>query len=94
MERLDRHQAFTGDVKIPLAFRRIQAARLVGWSGEAEHSEFQELCRATVRAPYSTSNRLAVCHFPLVKSGNGTGTLPPATDFSESGETALLVTES
>lgn len=43
---------------------------------------------------YSTSNSFAVCHFPLVKSGNATGTLPPATDFSDSGEMALLVTES
>jgi hypothetical protein len=36
----------------------------------------------------------AVCHFPLVKSGNAMGTLPPATDFSDRGEMALLVTES
>jgi len=44
--------------------------------------------------PYSTSNSLAVFHLPFVKSGNSTGALPPATDFSVSGEITLLVTES
>jgi hypothetical protein len=38
--------ALLDDVKIPLAFRRIQAAHLVDWSGEGEHPEFLELCRA------------------------------------------------
>ncbi len=46
------------------------------------------------RGTHSTSKGLAVFHLPLVKSGNSTGALPPATDFSVSGEMALLVTES
>ena len=31
------------DVKIPLAFRQIQAARLVGWQGSTQDSEFVKL---------------------------------------------------
>src|SRR5580765_3718316 len=50
--------------------------------------------RAGVLRRYSISYAFAVFHFPFVKSGNSTGVLPPATDFSESGEMALLVTES
>jgi hypothetical protein len=43
---------------------------------------------------YSMSYGLAVFHFPFVKSGNSIRVLPSATDFSESGEMALMVTES
>ena len=38
--------ALLQEAKIPLAFRRIQAARLIGWSGELDHPEFLMLCRA------------------------------------------------
>lgn len=34
------------DVKIPLAFRRIEAARLIGWSGEPDHPELTILFNA------------------------------------------------
>ena len=34
------------DMRIPLAFRGIQAAHLVGWSGAGTHPEFQGLCAA------------------------------------------------
>jgi hypothetical protein len=33
------------DVRIPLAFRRIQAADLTGWDGTTTHGEFQNLVR-------------------------------------------------
>lgn len=49
---------------------------------------------AASRPPYEMSKGLAVWYLPLVKSGKGTGTEPPATDFSVSGEMLLLVTES
>jgi hypothetical protein len=38
--------AMLDDVKIPLAFRRIQAASLVAWSGALPSAEFDELARA------------------------------------------------
>jgi hypothetical protein len=34
------------EVRIPLAFRRIQAARLIGWSGDLNDSGFEHLCAA------------------------------------------------
>jgi len=34
------------EVKIPLAFRRIEAARLIGWNGEEEHPELSILLNA------------------------------------------------
>jgi hypothetical protein len=37
--------AFIDDVKPPLEFRRRQAARLVGWSGEPDQAGFLDLCR-------------------------------------------------
>lgn len=37
------------DVRIPLEFRRIQAARLVGWNGSAADSEFAKLCESVAR---------------------------------------------
>jgi ankyrin repeat protein len=36
-------------VKIPLEFRRIQAARLIGWKGEQTHPEFLQLLQAVSR---------------------------------------------
>jgi tetratricopeptide (TPR) repeat protein len=36
-------------VKIPLEFRRIQAARLIGWQGEQTHPEFLQLLQAITR---------------------------------------------
>jgi type II secretory pathway pseudopilin PulG len=35
-----------GAVKIPLEFRRLEAAVLTDWDGSAEHPEFQNLCAA------------------------------------------------
>jgi hypothetical protein len=34
------------DVKIPLEFRRLQAANLAGWHGEASTPEFEQFCTA------------------------------------------------
>jgi serine/threonine-protein kinase len=34
------------DVRIPLQFRRIQAASLIGWSGQAAHPDFHPIARA------------------------------------------------
>jgi formylglycine-generating enzyme required for sulfatase activity len=34
------------DVKVPLAFRRIQAANLVDWQGIPDHPQFQLLLRS------------------------------------------------
>ncbi len=34
------------DVRIPLEFKRIQAARLVDWEGESTHPEFDKLVKA------------------------------------------------
>lgn len=65
-----------------------------GFPQPAEVERFLAGPDHNVAPNYSTSNSSAVCHFPFVKSGNATGTLPPATDFSDSGEIALLVTES
>jgi TolB-like protein/ketosteroid isomerase-like protein len=36
-------------VTIPLEFRRLQAANLVGWNGDVEHPEFLKLCSAIDR---------------------------------------------
>lgn len=33
------------DVKIPLAFRRIQAANLIGWQGDSDHPGFDQLVK-------------------------------------------------
>ena len=38
--------AILDEVMIPLAFRRIQAASLVGWSGKLPHTGFEELEQA------------------------------------------------
>ena len=48
-EGLDRHilvPVLLEDVKVPLAFRRIQAARLVDWRGDADDPEFRRLVKA------------------------------------------------
>ena len=37
------------DVRIPLAFRRIQAADLVGWEGEQQHPGVEQLVEAVSR---------------------------------------------
>ena len=41
--------ALIEEVKIPLAFRHLQAAKLVDWNGSREHPEFKQLA-ASVRA--------------------------------------------
>ena len=38
--------ALLDDVGIPFEFKRIQAAALVGWSGESDHAGFQQLIKA------------------------------------------------
>ena len=38
--------ALLDDVDVPLAFKTIQAANLVGWSGELPHAQFDELAAA------------------------------------------------
>jgi len=38
--------ALLDDVKVPLAFRRIQAASLVGWTGQLPHPEIEQLLGA------------------------------------------------
>jgi len=38
--------AILDDIDIPLAFRRIQAANLIGWSGESPSEQFDQLARA------------------------------------------------
>jgi formylglycine-generating enzyme required for sulfatase activity len=38
--------ALLDDAEIPLEFKRIQAADLIGWRGEADHAGFQELIKA------------------------------------------------
>lgn len=48
--------ALIEDVKPPLAFRQIEAARLCDWCGELEHREFQQLL--------GTVSRLVHAHVP------------------------------
>jgi hypothetical protein len=36
---------FLEEVRAPMGFRRIQAADLRDWKGQAKHPEFQKLCR-------------------------------------------------
>jgi hypothetical protein len=43
--------ALLDEVTIPLAFRRIQAANLVGWTGALPHAGFEELARAVEGNP-------------------------------------------
>jgi hypothetical protein len=50
-------------VTIPLAFRRIHAANLVGWNGETANSEFEELARAVTALLGSSA--------PLAAGGTG-----------------------
>src|SRR5262249_41729444 len=38
--------ALIDDVRVPFEFRRIQAARLVGWTGDQTHEEFARLIQA------------------------------------------------
>jgi hypothetical protein len=38
--------ALLDEVVIPLAFRRVQAANLVGWRGTLPHEGFEDLARA------------------------------------------------
>ena len=48
------------DVKIPLAFRRIQAADLIGWRGDPNLEAFQRLCQdieAVIGAPVADEAR-------------------------------------
>jgi formylglycine-generating enzyme len=54
--------ALLDDVVIPLAFRRIQAANLVGWSGAQPHPGFDELASAVSKklsAPAQPARALA-----------------------------------
>ncbi len=48
--------ALLDDVRIPLPFRRIQAANLVDWSGDLANTEFETLCRG-VRETFGASAR-------------------------------------
>lgn len=41
--------ALIDDIKPPLAFRRRQAADLVGWNGDASHAGFRALCDSIAR---------------------------------------------
>jgi hypothetical protein len=41
--------ALIDDVQIPLGFRRIQAARLIGWEGADDDPEFQQLLASVAR---------------------------------------------
>ena len=41
--------ALLDDVKMPLAFRGIQAANLVAWTGELSHAGFQQLTEAVAK---------------------------------------------
>jgi TIR domain len=45
------------DVKIPLEFRRVQAANLTGWRGEAEHRELEKLLESIGRLAGPGNNR-------------------------------------
>lgn len=60
------------EVVNPLAFRRIQAANLVGWSGAQPHTGFNELARAVARK-LSPAGAIAQ---PPVKSGSGGANFP------------------
>ncbi len=63
--------ALLDDVTIPLAFRRIQAATLVNWSGEAAHASFDELVQAI-------SDVLSPAHTSTLGAAAGSGSaLPP-----------------
>jgi hypothetical protein len=73
--------ALLDDVEIPLAFRRIQAANLVGWSGALPHAGFEELVRAVegkLAAPAARNAAASVAapaipQTPRVKHGEQIG---------------------
>jgi hypothetical protein len=70
-------------VTIPLAFRRIHAANLVGWNGETPNSEFEELTRA-VTALLGSSVPLAAEGIEAMQTAGGSKVMPtdvrPATE--------------
>ncbi len=49
--------ALLDDVEIPLAFRRIQAANLVGWSGTLPSAQFDELALAVTEVLSSSASQ-------------------------------------
>ena len=49
--------ALLDEVVIPLEFRRIQAANLVGWSGALPHAGFDELASAVAEEVSPTAPR-------------------------------------
>ena len=65
--------ALLDNVRIPLAFRRIQAANLVGWLGEADYPEFQELCRGVCAVTEASreSPRAASCRAARTATTDG-----------------------
>jgi formylglycine-generating enzyme required for sulfatase activity len=63
--------ALLDEVRIPLAFRAIQAASLIGWSGAQPHAEFEKLARAVSKvlgaaAPRARAAVVAASETPVV----------------------------
>ncbi len=68
--------------RIPLAFRRYQAANLAGWRGKLPNPEFEELAKAVtavlgVGAPPAGGTGAT----PVADPGKATPTMPPLRSF-------------